>query len=70
MWSFASCIFRTHLSAASNAFLKNWLANLSDKVDGFKEMDLLQEHHNFWTKVVCLHTRWEVPLTQVHADHL
>ncbi|KIM79039.1 hypothetical protein PILCRDRAFT_10701 [Piloderma croceum F 1598] len=35
-----------------NAFLKNWLANLSDKVDGFKEMDLLQEHHNFWAKII------------------
>jgi len=29
----------------------NWLANLSGKVNGFKEMDLLQEHQNFWAKV-------------------
>lgn len=29
----------------------NWLANLTGKVDGFKEMDLLQEHQNFWAKV-------------------
>lgn len=29
----------------------NWLANLSNKPDGFKEMDLLQEHFNFWAKV-------------------
>jgi hypothetical protein len=35
----------------NNAFLKNWLANLSGKVNGFKEMDLLQEHQNFWAKV-------------------
>jgi hypothetical protein len=35
----------------SNAFLKNWLANLSGKANGFKEMDLLQEHQNFWAKV-------------------
>ena len=35
----------------SNAFLKNWLANLSGKANGFKEMDLLQEHQNFCTKV-------------------
>ncbi|KAG6834995.1 hypothetical protein H0H93_005717 [Arthromyces matolae] len=35
-----------------NAWLKNWLANLSGKADGFKEMDLLQEHQNFWAKIV------------------
>ena len=35
----------------SNEFLKNWLANLSGKVNGFKDMDLLQEHQNFWVKV-------------------
>ncbi len=29
----------------------NWLANLSGKDNGFKEMDLLQEHFNFWAKV-------------------
>lgn len=34
-----------------HAFLMNWLANLSGKADGFKEMDLLQEHQNFWAKV-------------------
>lgn len=31
--------------------LRNWLVNLSGKKDGFKELDLLQEHHNFWLKV-------------------
>lgn len=29
----------------------NWLANLSGNQDGWKEMDLLQEHQNFWAKV-------------------
>lgn len=29
----------------------NWLANLSGRPDGFKELDLLQEHQNFWLKV-------------------
>jgi hypothetical protein len=29
----------------------NWLANLTGKINGFKEMDLLQEHQNFWAKV-------------------
>ena len=35
----------------SHAFLMNWLANLSGKLNAFKEMDLLQEHQNFWLKV-------------------
>ena len=34
-----------------DTFLKNWLTNLTGKVNGFKEMDLLQEHQNFWAKV-------------------
>ncbi|KAF9475260.1 hypothetical protein BDN70DRAFT_915054 [Pholiota conissans] len=34
-----------------NRWLNNWLANLSGKENGFKEMDLLQEHQNFWLKV-------------------
>lgn len=34
------------------AWLMNWLANLTGKVDGFKEMDLLQEHQNFWAKII------------------
>ena len=29
----------------------NRLANLTNKPNGFKEMDLLQEHFNFWAKV-------------------
>ncbi|PPQ92472.1 LOW QUALITY PROTEIN: hypothetical protein CVT25_010438 [Psilocybe cyanescens] len=33
-----------------HAWLFNWLANLSGKPNGFKEMDLLQEHQNFWLK--------------------
>ncbi|EDR02124.1 uncharacterized protein LACBIDRAFT_332685 [Laccaria bicolor S238N-H82] len=34
-----------------NAWLMNWLANLTGKANGFKEVDLLQEHQNFWAKV-------------------
>ncbi|KAF8141068.1 hypothetical protein K438DRAFT_2114906 [Mycena galopus ATCC 62051] len=34
------------------AYLMNWLANSSGKLLGFKEMDLLQEHKNFWLKVI------------------
>ena len=29
----------------------NWLANLTGMANAFKEMDLLQEHQNFWAKV-------------------
>ena len=37
--------------AVREAFLDNWLVNLSGRENGFKEVDLLQEHHNFWAKV-------------------
>ncbi|KAK7035527.1 hypothetical protein VNI00_011820 [Paramarasmius palmivorus] len=33
-------------------FLHNWLVNLTGKPYGFKEVDLLQEHQNFWLKAV------------------
>lgn len=35
-----------------NAWLINWLANLSGLEEAFKEMDLLQEHQNFWDKII------------------
>ncbi|KAJ7064171.1 hypothetical protein C8F01DRAFT_984216 [Mycena amicta] len=35
-----------------NTFLMNWLVNLSGKPNTFKELDLLQEHQNFWLKVI------------------
>ncbi|KAJ7061082.1 hypothetical protein C8F01DRAFT_1288251 [Mycena amicta] len=35
-----------------NTFLMNWLVNLSGKPNAFKELDLLQEHQNFWLKVI------------------
>lgn len=28
----------------------NWLVNLTGKANAHKEIDLLQEHHNFWAK--------------------
>ncbi|KAJ6612996.1 hypothetical protein B0H10DRAFT_1806360 [Mycena sp. CBHHK59/15] len=34
------------------AYLNNWLVNLSGKIRAFKEVDLLQEHQNFWAKVI------------------
>ncbi|KIJ25074.1 hypothetical protein M422DRAFT_273994 [Sphaerobolus stellatus SS14] len=33
-------------------FLNNWLVNLSGKPNGWKEVDLLQEHQNYWNKSV------------------
>ncbi|KAF8222896.1 hypothetical protein L208DRAFT_1381680 [Tricholoma matsutake] len=35
-----------------HGFLMNWLANLTGKENGFKEMDLLQEHQNIWLKII------------------
>ncbi|TDL13616.1 hypothetical protein BD410DRAFT_735116, partial [Rickenella mellea] len=37
-----------------HAFLMNWLVNTTGLKDGFKEIDLLQEHQNFWAKIVYL----------------
>ncbi|KAJ7800419.1 hypothetical protein B0H14DRAFT_3785655 [Mycena olivaceomarginata] len=34
------------------AYLNNWLVNLTGKIRAFKEVDLLQEHQNFWAKVI------------------
>ncbi len=36
----------------SEVMLDNWLVNLTGHVDGFKEVDLLQEHQNFWAKII------------------
>ncbi|KAL0056903.1 hypothetical protein AAF712_016482 [Marasmius tenuissimus] len=33
-------------------FLHNWLVNLTGRANGFKEIDLLQEHQNFWAKII------------------
>ncbi|KAK6992307.1 hypothetical protein R3P38DRAFT_3435555 [Favolaschia claudopus] len=33
-------------------FLVNWLVNLTGRVLGFKPVDLLQEHQNFWAKII------------------
>ncbi|KAJ7806710.1 hypothetical protein B0H14DRAFT_2381776 [Mycena olivaceomarginata] len=38
--------------ALRDAYLNNWLVNLTGKLNTFKEIDLLQEHQNFWAKVV------------------
>ncbi|KAJ7127537.1 hypothetical protein C8R43DRAFT_897281 [Mycena crocata] len=33
-------------------FLHNWLVNLTGRPYSFKEVDLLQEHQNFWAKLI------------------
>ncbi|KAJ7715034.1 hypothetical protein DFH07DRAFT_974297 [Mycena maculata] len=33
-------------------FLHNWLVNLTGRPYSFKEVDLLQEHQNFWAKII------------------
>ncbi|KAI0319421.1 hypothetical protein OF83DRAFT_1055018 [Amylostereum chailletii] len=55
---YADAIFETLARLAScdpklqSLFLHNWLVNLTGHDNGFKEVDLLQEHHNFWAKVM------------------
>ncbi|KAK7016411.1 hypothetical protein VNI00_018893 [Paramarasmius palmivorus] len=55
---YADAIFKTleHLEqypeTVRKFFLHNWLVNLTGKPNGFKEVDLLQEHQNFWLKAV------------------
>lgn len=33
------------------AYEMNWLVNLTGRSNAFKEVDLMQEHQNFWAKV-------------------
>ncbi|KAJ6500782.1 hypothetical protein C8R45DRAFT_820620 [Mycena sanguinolenta] len=33
-------------------YLANWLVNLTGRLLGFKPVDLLQEHQNFWAKII------------------
>ncbi|KAG1760022.1 hypothetical protein EDD22DRAFT_980812 [Suillus occidentalis] len=35
-----------------DAYLRHWLINLTGHVNSFKEVDLLQEHQNFWAKII------------------
>ncbi|THU79910.1 hypothetical protein K435DRAFT_696822 [Dendrothele bispora CBS 962.96] len=55
---YANAIFETlgrlqeYPEKLKKIFLHNWLVNLTGKPNGFKEVDLLQEHTNFWIKVI------------------
>ncbi|KAJ7094489.1 hypothetical protein B0H15DRAFT_969182 [Mycena belliarum] len=33
-------------------YLMNWLVNITGRLYGFKPVDLLQEHQNFWAKII------------------
>ncbi|KAJ7881271.1 hypothetical protein B0H14DRAFT_2193208, partial [Mycena olivaceomarginata] len=47
--------------ALRDAYLNNWLVNLTGKLNAFKEIDLLQEHQNFWAKVGPENHRIQIP---------
>ncbi|KAG7087025.1 hypothetical protein E1B28_013004 [Marasmius oreades] len=42
-----------------DVILNNWLLNLHGKEDGFVEVDLVQEHLNFWIKAHGSNSSWE-----------
>ncbi|KAF8798380.1 hypothetical protein BYT27DRAFT_7228445 [Phlegmacium glaucopus] len=50
LFSMVVCLKRMD-PKVQNAWLTNWLANISGCKNAFKEMDLLQAHQNFWDKV-------------------
>ncbi|KAJ7607150.1 hypothetical protein FB45DRAFT_993941 [Roridomyces roridus] len=45
-------MMRTPKTMPKKFFLHNWLVNVKGVPNGFKEVDLLQEHQNFWAKVI------------------
>ncbi|THG94119.1 hypothetical protein EW026_g7288 [Hermanssonia centrifuga] len=54
LWCVYLCIFRTFADTDPDSaiILKNWLVNPSGRANGFLPVDLLQEHMNFWVKVI------------------
>ncbi|KAJ4472426.1 hypothetical protein C8R41DRAFT_701928, partial [Lentinula lateritia] len=57
MPKYADAIFKTlgcvttYPEKLRKFFLHNWLVNVTGQPNCFKEVDLLQEHQNFWAKV-------------------
>ncbi|KAF8211168.1 hypothetical protein K438DRAFT_1958305 [Mycena galopus ATCC 62051] len=53
---YADAMFETLVRIRSfppkELYLVNWLVNLTGKIFGFKPVDLLQEHQNFWAKII------------------
>ncbi|EDQ99724.1 uncharacterized protein LACBIDRAFT_334739 [Laccaria bicolor S238N-H82] len=54
-----------NIHSLRHAYLMNWLANLLGRPNSFKELDLLQEHQNFWLKV-----RLSLCLPSFRATHV
>ncbi|KAK6987846.1 hypothetical protein R3P38DRAFT_2805309 [Favolaschia claudopus] len=58
MSRYADAIFKTLVRIKKfppklrELYLMNWLVNLTGKLLGFKPVDLLQEHQNFWAKII------------------
>ncbi|KAJ6575846.1 hypothetical protein B0H10DRAFT_1837543 [Mycena sp. CBHHK59/15] len=55
---YADAIFETLVKIKSfppklqELYLVNWLVNITGRLFGFKPVDLLQEHQNFWAKII------------------
>ncbi|KAJ7772145.1 hypothetical protein DFH07DRAFT_866360 [Mycena maculata] len=45
-------MMRSNKTMPKRFFLHNWLVNLTGRPYSFKEVDLLQEHQNFWAKII------------------
>ncbi|KAJ7017793.1 hypothetical protein C8F04DRAFT_1053581 [Mycena alexandri] len=52
MPKYADALFETLARIDRRFFLHNWLINLTRRPYSFKEVDLLQEHQNFWAKII------------------
>ena len=51
--------------------LKNWLLNPTGKEDSFVEVDLVQEHLNFWIKAGLTNSQlYHLFLTSCFAENL
>lgn len=51
------------MSIISKIILRNWLVNPTGLPNRFVELDLIQEHLNFWIKVSCSFTSLAHALT-------
>ncbi|KAJ7656182.1 hypothetical protein B0H14DRAFT_2659380 [Mycena olivaceomarginata] len=57
---------KTYDPVLQKFFLHNWLVNITGIINRFKEVDLLQEHQNFWAKIVynakgTVHATFKIP---------
>ncbi|KAJ6631959.1 hypothetical protein B0H10DRAFT_1901500 [Mycena sp. CBHHK59/15] len=52
IWMVMMRVFYLLTRSGRRYFLHNWLVNLTGRPYSFKEVDLLQEHQNFWAKII------------------